>query len=354
LLFAVTAFGAHGCSARSYEALLKSRVEAALAREKCHDVGVEMHGQRVILSGFAVSKEGAGACAEAALAAHGPGGVWRGGVTRVDNELQVGQPISPFLFSAERQGDAVVLSGYAPSERSRKALLEQSVASFKDGVRGDLRLAPGAPDGAWTEVAKGALGQLSLLTNGRAILTDRQLTIFGEAPPAAIDTVRAYYARRPGRPGAIPESWPDPILDITAPGEGLAAIPELKGVALGDADGCEAAFAKLMGANVINFETGSAQINTTSVPLLRNLGAVARRCDRFSIQVEGHTDDRGERDLNMRLSQERADSVRSFLIAEGVAPGKVVAVGYGPDRPVASNRTPAGQAANRRIQFTVN
>ena len=70
-------------------------------------------------------------------------------------------------------------------------------------------------------------------------------------------------------------------------------------------------------------------------------------------RVEGHTDDRGKRDYNVKLSGERAESVRQYLIKAGVAEGRLKAIGYGPDRPADVNTTEAGRANNRRVEFVI-
>jgi outer membrane protein OmpA-like peptidoglycan-associated protein len=72
------------------------------------------------------------------------------------------------------------------------------------------------------------------------------------------------------------------------------------------------------------------------------------------MRVEGHTDNVGKLDDNMKLSQSRADSVRDYLLQQGVEPKQVVAEGYGPTRPISSNATKAGKAANRRVEFRMH
>ena len=69
------------------------------------------------------------------------------------------------------------------------------------------------------------------------------------------------------------------------------------------------------------------------------------------VEVGGHTDNTGSRATNTRLSQARAESVRNFLVQNGVNPDNVTAKGYGPDQPVGSNRTAAGRAQNRRVEL---
>ena len=69
--------------------------------------------------------------------------------------------------------------------------------------------------------------------------------------------------------------------------------------------------------------------------------------------IEGHTDSRGSDRYNLRLSQGRANSVRSYLIRRGIDPVRMEAVGYGEQKPIGSNRTRAGRAQNRRVEFFI-
>ncbi len=70
----------------------------------------------------------------------------------------------------------------------------------------------------------------------------------------------------------------------------------------------------------------------------------------IEIEIRGHTDSMGKYESNMRLSQMRAESVRRYLIAQGIDPKRMRAVGFGPSSPIADNRTAAGRAKNRRIE----
>jgi outer membrane protein OmpA-like peptidoglycan-associated protein len=71
------------------------------------------------------------------------------------------------------------------------------------------------------------------------------------------------------------------------------------------------------------------------------------------IQVEGHTDNVGAAQYNKDLSARRAASVVRYLVAKGVAPERLRAVGFGYDKPIASNETALGRARNRRVEFTI-
>ena len=72
-----------------------------------------------------------------------------------------------------------------------------------------------------------------------------------------------------------------------------------------------------------------------------------------NITVEGHTDSQGSRDHNMQLAQQRAESVKAQLVSRGVAADRIKAVGIGPDRPVADNKSAEGRANNRRVEIVV-
>jgi outer membrane protein OmpA-like peptidoglycan-associated protein len=71
------------------------------------------------------------------------------------------------------------------------------------------------------------------------------------------------------------------------------------------------------------------------------------------VLVEGHTDSTGKYESNIKLSERRAEAVRTYLVKKGVQPDRLEAKGFGPDRPVADNKTAAGREANRRVEFVL-
>ncbi len=104
----------------------------------------------------------------------------------------------------------------------------------------------------------------------------------------------------------------------------------------------------------VHFATGKAKIKRKSFKLLVEVATVLKRYPKITkLRIEGHTDSRGSASSNKRLSDARAKAVRAFLIDAGVAADRLVAVGYGEERPKASNKTRKGRAENRRVDFYI-
>jgi outer membrane protein OmpA-like peptidoglycan-associated protein len=102
----------------------------------------------------------------------------------------------------------------------------------------------------------------------------------------------------------------------------------------------------------VHFETGSARIQKRSDPLLEQIAIMVKEHPEVGrIRIEGHTDNVGPPDINLRLSRERAESVRERLIALGVPRARLETQGFGESHPTAPNRTRAGRAKNRRVEF---
>jgi len=102
-------------------------------------------------------------------------------------------------------------------------------------------------------------------------------------------------------------------------------------------------------AGGIPFATGKADLKPVAVDRLKIVADALKGTTR-NVLVEGHTDSTGKRETNMTLSQARAETVRKYLIDGGIPAGQIKAVGIGPDRPVADNKTSAGRAKNRRVE----
>lgn len=99
----------------------------------------------------------------------------------------------------------------------------------------------------------------------------------------------------------------------------------------------------------ILFDTGRATIKPESKQCLDEVSKLLTKNAAWKMQLEGHTDNVGAKDANLKLSQARAEAVRSWLVAHGVAGGRLVAKGLGDTKPVADNTSEQGRAKNRRV-----
>ena len=130
-----------------------------------------------------------------------------------------------------------------------------------------------------------------------------------------------------------------------------------------DEDGCpdsdpdalvELSAGKINIKEQVFFETAKAVIKSESFELLDQVAKLLVDNPHVgNVTVEGHTDSRGKYKYNVKLSQDRAESVMKYLIKRGVAADRLNAIGYGPDRPIDTNDTADGRARNRRVEFVV-
>jgi len=103
----------------------------------------------------------------------------------------------------------------------------------------------------------------------------------------------------------------------------------------------------------VSFDTRSSELSGRAEKVLDELAAEFVKKDYRDIKVVGHTDNRGGDAYNMRLSRDRAQSVRNRLVAGGVKGSRVETDGKGPTEPIASNDTEEGRAKNRRVEILI-
>lgn len=121
-----------------------------------------------------------------------------------------------------------------------------------------------------------------------------------------------------------------------------------------DEKGCPQLFegaSKTLILEGVTFASGATELNEESKAILLPVAQSLAANPDVRVEIAGHTDNTGSRKANTRVSQARADAVQAFLEANGVAPGQTTAKGYGPDKPVASNKTAEGRAQNRRVEL---
>jgi outer membrane protein OmpA-like peptidoglycan-associated protein len=103
----------------------------------------------------------------------------------------------------------------------------------------------------------------------------------------------------------------------------------------------------------IQFETGKSTIRKSSYGILDEIAGMLKENPDYLIEIQGHTDNTGNEELNMKLSDSRATAVRKYLIDKGIDENRMTSKGYGPTQPVADNKTAEGRAKNRRVEFIV-
>jgi outer membrane protein OmpA-like peptidoglycan-associated protein len=121
-----------------------------------------------------------------------------------------------------------------------------------------------------------------------------------------------------------------------------------------DANGCPQLFEETKTTLVlegVNFETAKADLSPEAREVLDRVATSLAAYPEIRVEVAGHTDSKGSRTYNVRLSQKRAESVRDYLVGKGIAADRMVAKGYGPDKPIATNDTEEGRAQNRRTEL---
>ncbi|MCC6306821.1 MAG: OmpA family protein, partial [Rhodobacteraceae bacterium] len=243
-------------------------------------------------------------------------------------------------FTARLAGDgAVELHGLVEDERARAAVDAFARARFgADAVLTATRFEDGLPDG-WPVRVLAGLDALAELAEGSLRVRADLLELTGVSGNAeASDAIARLLSARLG-PGAEfrlvlrYDRRLDPEAGLVAPAECLAEI------------------ASLQGAGKLTFAPGSARLTPPAAATLDAIAEVLRGCAEFPLEIAGHTDSQGRAEMNLRLSQERADAVLAGLLARRVSVAAMTAKGFGAAEPVADNGSEAGREANRRIEF---
>jgi outer membrane protein OmpA-like peptidoglycan-associated protein len=159
---------------------------------------------------------------------------------------------------------------------------------------------------------------------------------FGEAPPEPAA------APPPPPPELPPPPPPPPPAPVCHPPAGFQV----------DAN-CHIIEQSLV-VRAVDFEFNKALLTLPAQQTLDQVTAALAAQPELSVEIQGHTDSVGSAAYNLRLSQKRADAVKTYLVGKGVSAASLTAKGYGKDRPIASNDSEEGRAQNRRVQFEVS
>ena len=116
----------------------------------------------------------------------------------------------------------------------------------------------------------------------------------------------------------------------------------------------ESARGLIVNMSDVLFDTGKYTLKPDTEISLAKVSGILLSYPGLKLQVEGHTDSVGSEEMNQKLSENRAQAVRDFLVKQGVQPDNITAAGFGKTRPVADNNTASGRQQNRRVEMVVS
>ncbi|MEW9919740.1 OmpA family protein [Marimonas sp. MJW-29] len=207
-----------------------------------------------------------------------------------------------------------------------------------DRVYTAARIAEDLPSN-WAQRVLTGLEALSVLSNGRVLVTPDSLSVTGNTGnPEASNEIASLLSAKLGE-GAEYD------IDVTY----LEKLDPVLG--LPTPDECEAQISDVLKGGKINFEPGSATIDASALSIMDDIAEILKQCGDLPLEIQGYTDSQGRESMNLALSQSRAESVLNELRARRVLTGSFTAKGYGEENPIADNGTEEGREANRRIEF---
>ena len=182
----------------------------------------------------------------------------------------------------------------------------------------------------------------------------------GYVAPAPMPASRP--AEKPAvvRPPAPAVAAVDDSMTRDSDGDGVVdALDKCPGTRKGakvDANGCYVVLKEAVTMTIdVKFPTGSSKIDARGDAEIKKLADFMNQYPQASVEVAGHTDNTGNAAANRKLSQQRADAVREHMVSKfGIDGKRVTAKGYGPDKPIADNKTAEGRNANRRVEATIS
>ncbi|MEO1630811.1 MAG: sodium/proton-translocating pyrophosphatase, partial [Bacteroidota bacterium] len=257
--------------------------------------------------------------------------------TMADTDVTVVEMPSVPAFNLVQEGGALVLSGAVASQEAMDALVQRARRTFPNlDIVNNMQVGElDAVEGFQAKLFE-VFPFLGRFRSGAGMDVDgTNVTlngvVFSDEEKAAIDADAEALL-------TAPFSYTSGIT-VEAPSEDVVAAMN--------------AIGEVLNEQTVEFATGTSELTASSRATLDAIAANLTAYSELGITVEGHTDNTGAQETNDTLSQQRAQAVAGYLAGQGVDATRIAAVGYGDARPIASNATEEGRAANRRVAFRV-
>jgi outer membrane protein OmpA-like peptidoglycan-associated protein len=239
----------------------------------------------------------------------------------------------------------VKIKGVVPDQATKDAILAEAKAAYGDKFDADITVNANAQKAGWFASLKDIFKNFNI--PGAELSFDGDaLKVAGVAAAAAlVDKFKGLF------PSFNISSAFLNVADAAkaANEKAMAALASLTGAAATPEKVVEA-----LNLQIVNFASGKSDLPKENQDILKKAADMLKTLPAGTkIEVGGHTDNKGAAAGNLKLSQARADAVQKFLVGLGVNKDGLMAKGYGPDKPVASNDTEEGRFKNRRIEFAL-
>lgn len=305
---------------------LTNQVQAALNRPEFSQVDVSFEGRDGTLTGEVTSQALADEAEELAQK------IW--GVRVIHNQLMVPaeQPASFANLQGYFQNGKFVLSGVIPDEAMREKLIQLAEKVFGAGkVADQLSIDPSVQIPDFFEKAFTTfLGLKGIDEAGFSIWSDK-FVLKGKVPTGEIKARLGAELANALAPLQVQNELQFETVAVSKP-----SLDELR---------------KFFTANPVEFDFASSRLSNQARQILDRAFELINQVPEVNFEIEGHTDNIGSNDYNMRLGRARAISVRLYLLEKGIKPERLSVKAYGEQQPKATNDTEEGRQRNRRAEF---
>lgn len=234
-------------------------------------------------------------------------------------------------FSTALWAQPIVIEGAVPNETTKQEILNKAYLTYgQENVVDKIQVrAVTAPNGWGNSVSQMINDDLKKVKQGKLSVRGTQVDLSGKM------------------------SNQNDIQPTTTKFQSLVQAPYRFNAQLSVNQAEQAIIDAALRNRIIEFESGSAVLASSGVQILDEMVVALNRVGGKKVRIIGHTDSSGNAEKNLALSQERANTVKSYLISKNINAANLSSEGMGANKPVADNATPEGRKKNRRIEFEV-